>query len=143
MAPVKDGVDELVQSVSCHNPRPVFLHGYIGPFVSMYGLLMYSWFTKYSQIEQQEMWFITVAATIAFQILAYLFCLWSVDVKCFLAYSRVTIIIPLSILMLLTIIHHMSSGQASPVCPLCKSSPDSKQWLIRIGEDSSLCGNNS
>lgn len=91
MAPVKDSVDELVQSVSCYNPRPVLLHGYLGPFISLYLVLVYTWFTKYSEVEFQESWLIIVAALVATQILSYLFCHWSVHVKCFLTYSKVNI----------------------------------------------------
>lgn len=89
MAPVRDSVDELVKSVSCYNPRTLVLHGYIGPFVTLYVMLMYSWITHYSLQESQEVWFLSVAAAVVVQILMYLFCMWSVDVHCFLAYSKV------------------------------------------------------
>jgi cation-transporting ATPase 13A1 len=88
MAPVRDSVDELVKSVSCYNHRTVVLHGYIGPFATIYALLMYSWITHYSVQESQEVWFLSVAAAVICQILMYLFCMWSVDVHCFLAYSK-------------------------------------------------------
>ncbi|KAI1289846.1 Endoplasmic reticulum transmembrane helix translocase [Halotydeus destructor] len=89
MAPVRDGVDELVQSVRCVNPRPLVLHGYMGPFVSIYVLLIYSWFTTYSEADSQEIWFISVAVSVVAQVLCYLFCVWSVEVNCFLAYNKV------------------------------------------------------
>lgn len=89
MASVKDSVNELVQSVSCFNYRPLFLHGYIGPFISIYFFLIYTWYTKYSSEPFEETWLIGVAAIVVVQILSYLFCHWSVHVKCFLAFSRV------------------------------------------------------
>lgn len=92
MAPVRDGVDELVQSVSYYNPRPLVLHGYIGPFISIYALLIYSWMTKYSLTDSHDIWFLYVGIAVVFQILAFLFCLWSVHVHCFLAYNKVRLV---------------------------------------------------
>lgn len=86
---VRDGVDELVQTVTYYNPRPLVLHGYIGPFVSIYALLIYSWLTTFSVSENRDLWFLYVGIAVVFQILAFLFCLWSVHVHCFLAYNRV------------------------------------------------------
>lgn len=89
MAPLRDAVDELIQSVTCYNPRALILHGYLGPFLVAYASLLYSWFTTFSKMEQnQDIWFIMVGVAVVAQILAYLFCLWSVHVNCFLAYSR-------------------------------------------------------
>src|SRR5688572_3698721 len=92
MVAVKDSIDELVQSVSCYNPRPLALHGYIGPFVSIYVLLVYSWFSTFSGLEFQESWFIAVAVVVVLQVLSYLSCVWSVHINCFLAYSKVSLI---------------------------------------------------
>lgn len=142
----KGSIDDLVQSVSCYNPRPLFLHGYLGPFVTVYFLLIYSWINHigpvpddvsvnatdaivteaivngsdspvagvtddktsddkvagsatlndtsstqdHSSLHDQEIWFITVAICVVLQILSYLFCVWSVHVKCFLAFNRVS-----------------------------------------------------
>lgn len=91
MAPIKDSVDELVQSVSCYNPRPLILHGYLGPFVSLYLVLIYSYLTKSAEVELQETWLIAVAALVAAQILSYLCCHWSVHIKCFLTHSKVRV----------------------------------------------------
>lgn len=88
---VKDSQNELVKSVSCYNEKPLILHGYIGPFVSIYVLLVYTWFTKYLHSDAQETWFIAVAAMVLLQILSYLFCHWSVHVRCFLAFTRVSL----------------------------------------------------
>lgn len=87
MAPVRDSVDELVQSVDCYNMRPLMLHGYLTPFVAIYAVLMYKWLTYFSMQESQEMWFILVAIAVAAQILTYLTSLWSVRVNCWMAYS--------------------------------------------------------
>lgn len=89
MAPVRDSVDELVQSVNCYNMRPLLLHGYFAPFVTIYAVLVYQWLTYFSLQESQEVWFICVAVAVVSQILTYLTCLWSVRVNCWLAYSYV------------------------------------------------------
>ena len=91
MVAVRDSVDELVQSVSYYNPRTLVLHGYIGPFVSIYALLIYSWLTTYSVSDSRDIWFLYVGIAVVFQILAFLFCLWSVHVYCFLAYNKVRV----------------------------------------------------
>lgn len=87
MVRVRDSVDELVQSVTCYNIRPLALHVYFAPFVLIYAFLMFKWFTYFSQQESQEMWFICVAVAVVCQILAYLMSLWSVRVNCWFAYS--------------------------------------------------------
>lgn len=89
MTIIKDSVDELVSYVSCYKPRPLFFHAYIGPFVSIYSILIYQWLINSSLAENQEFWFISVIALVVLQVLSYLFCHWSVHVNCFLAYSKV------------------------------------------------------
>lgn len=131
--------DELVQSVSCYNSRPLLLHGYIGPFLTIYAIIVYSWLTlPVSEIADQkeinatepnfnllnlnstdnssdvkdaqnstseaedtyrgpslndtELWVIAVVSVAVVQIVTYLFCHWSVHVRCFLAFSKVRII---------------------------------------------------
>ncbi|RWS25769.1 manganese-transporting ATPase 13A1-like protein [Leptotrombidium deliense] len=88
MSAVKDSCDELVASVSCYNSRPVILHGYIAPFISIYTVFIYLWLSNKVEPEFLETWFISAIAFVALQILCYLFCHWSVHVKCFLAYSK-------------------------------------------------------
>ena len=78
----------ILQSVSYYNPRPLILHGYLGPFVSIYGLLIYSWLSNTST-DPYDIWFLYLGIAVVFQVLAFLFCLWSVHVHCFLAYNKV------------------------------------------------------
>ncbi|XP_053209621.1 endoplasmic reticulum transmembrane helix translocase-like [Panonychus citri] len=90
MAKIRDSVDELVSHVSCYNSRPLLFHLYLAPFLCIYVFLINLWFVKYSTTESQEIWFIWVAVAVILQILTYLFCHWSVDVNCFLAFSKVS-----------------------------------------------------
>ncbi|CAG2120251.1 unnamed protein product, partial [Medioppia subpectinata] len=88
MESIRESSDQLVKSVECYNSRPLVLHGYFGPFVSIYIILIYNWLTYYSQTESQEIWFIAVAVVVVLQILSYLFSHWSVHCKSFLAFTK-------------------------------------------------------
>lgn len=103
-------MDELVQGVVCYNPRPLLLHGYLMPFFVLQAVVYYSCsLNQYSEpIDEQvnnqttladsidehakrhsyELGVIAITVSIAAQIITYLFCHWSVDVKCWLSYSK-------------------------------------------------------
>lgn len=111
-------MDELVQSVVCYNPRPVLLHGYLAPFFIIQAVVYYYFSfgfksnseptvtTETKILDDQnntstesapegiadrhsfEIAVIAVTISIAAQIITYLFCHWSVDVKCWLSYNR-------------------------------------------------------
>lgn len=89
MEAVRESSDQLVRSVECYTSRALILHGYIGPFVSIYIILIYNWLSYYSHTDSQELWFIAVAVVVVFQILSYLFSHWSVHCKSFLAFTKV------------------------------------------------------
>ncbi|XP_054157015.1 endoplasmic reticulum transmembrane helix translocase-like [Oppia nitens] len=89
MEAISESSDQLVKSVDCYTSRPLILHGYIGPFVSIYVILIYNWLSYYSQQDSsQEIWFIAVALVVVVQILAYLFSHWSVHCKSFFAFTK-------------------------------------------------------
>ncbi|XP_049787588.1 endoplasmic reticulum transmembrane helix translocase [Schistocerca cancellata] len=77
-------IDELVQCVSLHIPRKLLFHGYILPFMCLYGLWIYIWVTVYGVEEYYEAGLIGVAVIGLLQILSCLCCHWSVHVHCFL-----------------------------------------------------------
>lgn len=110
-------MDELVQSVVCYNRRHVLLHGYLAPFVLIQAIVYYYFsleleansepiakLTNQSSTPDEqaedlsdtarrhsyEIWVIAVAVSVAAQLITYLFCHWSVDVKCWLTYSQVS-----------------------------------------------------
>jgi len=87
---VRDSSDQLVKSVQCYNPKTLYLHGYIAPFVFVYILLFSVWFTYFSHdAEFTDYYFITIGALVFVQILVYLSSLWSVHCYAFLAFSKV------------------------------------------------------
>lgn len=87
---VRDSSDRLVQSVQCYNPRPLILHGYMGPFVMAYIALFYTWTTNYIDDPKfTEYYFIAIGALIFLQVLVYLFSLWNVHCLAFLAFRKV------------------------------------------------------
>lgn len=83
-------IDDLVQSVSLHIPRQFLLHGYILPFLTLYGGWLYAWFFIYGIEEYYEAGLIGVAVIGLLQILSCLCCHWSVHVQCFLTCKSVS-----------------------------------------------------
>lgn len=96
-------MDDLVQSVVCYNPRPLLFHGYLAPFFVLQAFVYYYFSFDETSVDpsdptkdisseaskrHNEIWVIAVMVSVAIQIIAYLFCHWSVDVKCWLSYSR-------------------------------------------------------
>lgn len=85
-------VDELVQRVSLHSPRPVICHGTVLPFIFLYAAWSYTWLFVYGFDEFSEAGFVGIAVVGIFQILSCLCCYWSVHVQCFLTCSKVRIV---------------------------------------------------
>lgn len=87
--PSSTSVNEEIQSITCYNIRPLFFHGYIGPFVILYSAWFYFWVFVYGLEHYFEAGLIALAIIGLFQILASLFCVWSVDVRCKLTCAKV------------------------------------------------------
>lgn len=81
-------IDDLVQSVSLHIPRPVLFHGYVLPFLIIYGGWLYGW-VLYGLEEFYEAGLLGIAAIALCQLLCCLTCYWSVHVHCFLTCRKV------------------------------------------------------
>lgn len=77
-------IDELVERVSLHIPRPGIFHGTVFPFIIIYGTWTYIWLFVYGIEEFSEAGFVGVAVIGLIQILSCLCCYWSVHVQCFL-----------------------------------------------------------
>lgn len=126
---VRDSSDQLVKSVHCYNPRSLYLHGYIAPFVSAYFFLFYIWFGYYSSDPQYtDYYFVSVGVLVFIQILVYLSSLWSVHCQAFLAFNKVCLSFsPIESFSLV----HFSKGIKRDQCSFRESMSHSKQWLAR------------
>ncbi|CAD6215942.1 GSCOCG00004244001-RA-CDS [Cotesia congregata] len=77
-------IDELVQSVSLHNPRKLIFNGYILPFVSLETLWIYCWVFIYGIDDYFHEGLVGIGAIGLLQGFLCLCCQWSVHVYCFL-----------------------------------------------------------
>ncbi|XP_015432152.1 PREDICTED: manganese-transporting ATPase 13A1 [Dufourea novaeangliae] len=77
-------VDELVQTVTLHNPRKLLFTGYILPSVILYAIWIYSWIFVYGIDEYYDAGLVGIAVIGLFQIFICLCCQWSVHVHTFL-----------------------------------------------------------
>nr|SVE74947.1 EOG090X00J5 [Daphnia dolichocephala] len=84
---VSKSVDDLVQNVSLHIPRPTIIHGYSLPFIVLYGSWFYLWVFIYGVEEYPEAGWITLAGIGLIQILVSLSCYWSVYIRTLLTCS--------------------------------------------------------
>lgn len=92
MAAKTYGVDDLVSNVTLYRQRRLFFHAYAGPFLIFYLICGYTWITQYGYTEFFEAGCIAMVLIGILQVLTCLFCLWSVHVKCYLTYNRVSYI---------------------------------------------------
>ena len=77
-------VDDLVQTVTLHNPRKLLFTGYILPSVILHVLWIYSWIFIYGIDEYYDAGLVGIAAIGLLQIFICLCCQWSVHVHTFL-----------------------------------------------------------
>lgn len=82
-------MDQLVASVTLYKPRNVLLHGYIGPFIILYVSWLYLWVSVYGVQEYYEAGLIVFSFIGFLQILACLFCHWSVNIKSLFCCNKV------------------------------------------------------
>lgn len=75
-------VDDLVHSANLYIPRHLLLHGYILPFLILYGLWSYCWLAIFETDFHFEVGYICLAVVGLLQLLTVLCCHWSVHVKC-------------------------------------------------------------
>ena len=73
--------DEIVD-ISLYNLRPIYLHGYVAPFILIYAAWLYVWTVVFGVDEYYEAGFIALAIVGILQILTCLFCHWFVSVRC-------------------------------------------------------------
>ncbi|XP_043502846.1 endoplasmic reticulum transmembrane helix translocase [Polistes fuscatus] len=84
MATNKSRLDDLVQTVTLHNPRKLLFNGYVLPFVVLQFMWIYSWIFVYGFDEYYDAGLVGIAAIGVLQIFVCLCCQWSVHVHTFL-----------------------------------------------------------
>ena len=85
----RKSLSEDVEYVTYHKPLPLLLHGYVWPFILAYMLVTCGWVWFNGSWEQIEALFICCAIIAAFNIIACLFCVWSVHIRCKLTCFKV------------------------------------------------------
>lgn len=83
-------LNDEIEQISLHNVRPLLFHGYVAPFIVLYAVWLYMWTVVYGIGDYFEPGLIVLAIIGLLQILSCLFCLWFVEVRCFLTCSRVS-----------------------------------------------------
>ncbi|KAK7497039.1 hypothetical protein BaRGS_00011775 [Batillaria attramentaria] len=81
-------LNDEIQRLSYHNIRPVVLHGYVLPFLFIYAGWFYMWTVVYGVDDYFEAGLIAFAIIGLVQILTALFCLWSIEVRCWMTCSK-------------------------------------------------------
>ncbi|XP_006608970.1 manganese-transporting ATPase 13A1 [Apis dorsata] len=76
-------VDELVQTVTLHNPRKLLFTGYVLPSVILHTVWIYSWIFVYGIDEYYDAGLVGIAAIGVLQIFICLCCQWSVHIHTF------------------------------------------------------------
>ncbi|KAF8774031.1 endoplasmic reticulum transmembrane helix translocase-like [Argiope bruennichi] len=88
MASSTYGVDELVNNVTLYRSRRLLFCGQVGPFFIFYLIWFYIWAFQYGVSEYFEAGMIAIAIIGIIQVLTCLFGLWSVHIRCLLAYNK-------------------------------------------------------
>lgn len=83
-------VDELVQTVTLHNPRKLLFTGYVLPSVILHTVWIYSWIFVYGIDEYYDAGLVGIAAIGVLQIFICLCCQWSVHIHTFFNCSSVS-----------------------------------------------------
>jgi len=82
-------LNDEIESVSLYKLRPLVLHGYVLPFVLLYGVWAYVWLAVLGFSDFVEAGCIGVVIIGLFQVVCSLLCHWFVNVRCLLTCSRV------------------------------------------------------
>ena len=83
-------VSDDILYIRLYIPRPVYLHGYVAPFLVLYLIWLYAWLVIYGAGDYFEAGLIAVAGIGILQILTCLSCFWSVHIRCALTCRSVS-----------------------------------------------------
>nr|CAB3224441.1 manganese-transporting ATPase 13A1 [Phallusia mammillata] len=81
--------DNLVRKIELYNKRHWLLYGFVIPFLLIYCAVAVCWYMFHD--ERFEVWIILSLVVFLVHILAVLFCFWSVDFRCFMMYTKVSV----------------------------------------------------
>ena len=86
----QENLSEDVKEISLYRPLPVYLHGYVVPFLGLYGAVLLTWSQIYGLEENWEALLICLAAVAVLNVLVVLSCVWSVHFRAFLTCRKVS-----------------------------------------------------
>ena len=86
----QENLSEDVKEITLYRRLPVYLHGYVVPFLALYGVVLLSWSQLYGLEENWEALLITIAAVAVVNVLTVLSCVWSVHFRAFLTCKKVS-----------------------------------------------------
>ena len=85
-------VNDEIESVSLYTLRPLLLHGYVLPFVLLYGGWLYVWLAVLGFSDYVEAGCIGIVIIGLLQVVCSLLCHWFVSVRCLLTCNRVRLV---------------------------------------------------
>lgn len=85
----QENLSEDVREISLYRPLPVYLHGYLIPFLLVYAAVLLGWSQVYGLTEHWEALLISLAAVAVLNVLVILSCVWSVHFRAFLTCQKV------------------------------------------------------
>ena len=85
-------VNDEIEFVSLYTLRPLLLHGYVLPFVLLYGGWLYVWVEVLGFSDYVEAGYIGFVIIGLLQVICSLLCHWFVSVRCLLTCSRVRLV---------------------------------------------------
>ena len=85
----QEKLSEDIKEISLYEPSPVYLHGYVIPFLVLYGAVLLTWSQLYGLGESWEALAITLAGVAVLNVVAVLCCVWSVHVRAVLTCKKV------------------------------------------------------
>ena len=84
-------LSEDVREITLYRPLPVYLHGYVVPFLALYAAVLLGWGQFYGLEENWEALLISLAAVALLNVLVVLSCVWSVHFRAFLTCKKVRV----------------------------------------------------
>eukprot|EP00112_Aurelia_sp_Birch-Aquarium-sp1_P014323 Seg3082.2 transcript_id=Seg3082.2/GoldUCD/mRNA.D3Y31 product="Manganese-transporting ATPase 13A1" protein_id=Seg3082.2/GoldUCD/D3Y31 len=75
-------LNKEIDYIRWYRRKEIIFHGYVFPFIIIYGAVFYAWLVVYGALDHFELGCIALAVTGVIQVLTCLSCHWSVHVRC-------------------------------------------------------------